>query len=176
MMPLKSGYSEKTLHANIAQLQRDGYGVKQAYAIAVTKARSAYLKRFPHGLPPYHLMTPEERAHRAKMKYGPKPNPAKRGAVDARIRAASKLYKEFSGHEAESAEMIDVPDLPEVGLAIGKCLGLLYETVRDGEREQYIHRFKKSARPLLVSSFDGRQLYLLGGAYRFTERGIVDDK
>jgi len=33
-MPLKKGNSQKTINANISQLIRDGYSVKQAIAIA----------------------------------------------------------------------------------------------------------------------------------------------
>lgn len=62
----------------------------------------------------------------------------------------------------------------KVGLIIGECDGLLYTTERDGKIEKYIHRFKKSSRPLLVSSYDGSALYIVGGRYKFTERGIVD--
>jgi hypothetical protein len=62
-----------------------------------------------------------------------------------------------------------------VGLTIGECNGILYSTVRDGEAEKYIHRFKKSARPLLVASHDGSALALVGGNFRFTNRGIVDN-
>ena len=50
----------------------------------------------------------------------------------------------------------------------------MYDTVRDGESEKYIHRFKKRSRPLLVSSSDGKSLHILGGEYEFTDRGIVD--
>jgi len=62
----------------------------------------------------------------------------------------------------------------DVAFKIGECDGLLYTTVRDGVKESYIHKFKKKSRPLLVSSHDGKQLFLLGGRYDFTERGIVD--
>jgi hypothetical protein len=52
----------------------------------------------------------------------------------------------------------------------------MYSTVRDGRHENYVHRFGAKSRPLLAASSDGTQLYLLGGAYNFTERGIVDKK
>lgn len=63
---------------------------------------------------------------------------------------------------------------PQVGLVIGELDGVLYTTTRDGEVEKYIHRFKKRARPLLVSSFDGHQLGIVGGRFQFTEAGIED--
>lgn len=62
----------------------------------------------------------------------------------------------------------------DVGLKVGHCDGILYTTVRDGKTEKYIHKFKRSSRPLLAASFDGKSLVLIGGSYQFTERGIVD--
>jgi len=83
------------------------------------------------------------------------------------------LFKEFTGMEPDFVDKVKVPPV-DVGLKIGKCDGILYTTVRDGVTEKYIHEFKKTSRPVLVSSFDGKQLLLLGGKFDFTERGIVD--
>jgi hypothetical protein len=93
----------------------------------------------------------------------------------AKISHAIKLYENFSGHTPEFVDSYRLPVF-DVALKVGDVLGILYETVRDGKTETYIHKFKKAARPLLTASFDGKNLYLLGGAYTFTERGIVDDK
>lgn len=96
------------------------------------------------------------------------------GADSAKLQKAVELYQDFSGHEAEPVGKIEFPDNPKIALAIGDVCGIAYETVRDGKTEKYYHAFKKSSRPLFVVSFDGRQLFMLGGAYDFTERGIVD--
>ncbi len=74
-------------------------------------------------------------------------------------------------------EFVDTVEIPrhDVGVLIGECDGILYTTVRDGKKESYIHKFKKKARPIFAVSHDGTQLYLLMGAYRFTDRGIVDE-
>ncbi|NCA24613.1 MAG: hypothetical protein EBS91_08475, partial [Betaproteobacteria bacterium] len=61
------------------------------------------------------------------------------------------------------------------GVAIGEVDGILYSTVRDGVLEKYIHKFRKRDKPLFVVAPDGKALYLVGGNYTFTERGIVDD-
>lgn len=84
------------------------------------------------------------------------------------------MYEEFSGHDAEYYENIDV-EWPKVALQVGECDGILYTTTRDGKVERYIHKFKKSARPHLVASHDGRFLGLIGGNFTFTDRGICDN-
>lgn len=92
-----------------------------------------------------------------------------------KIAKAISLYRRFSGHEPEYITARTLPTT-DVAMLIGKCDGVLYTTVRDGRTEHYIHEFSGKSRPLLVSSWDGKQLYLLGGAYNFTADGIVDRK
>lgn len=93
----------------------------------------------------------------------------------ADVRKAASLYQRFSGHKAEEIAEIDLPAVPPVGVAIGDIDGILYTTIRDGVTEHYKHEFAKSDRPLFVVSPDGKQLFIVGGRYRFTERGIVDN-
>jgi len=109
----------------------------------------------------------------------PVPPSSKAGRVsfadqDAISRAAD-LYQRFSGHDAEVVGKVMVNPLPRVGVAIGEVDGILYSTVRDGVLEKYIHKFRKRDKPLFVVAPDGKALYLVGGNYTFTERGIVDD-
>ena len=104
-----------------------------------------------------------------KRRRNPVP-PARRKQLEQ----AMTLYENFSGHPGEVVTTIEKPEYPDVALAIGTVDGLLYTTTRDGKRERYIHEFKKTSRPLFASSYDGKNLYMLGGAYDFTERGIVD--
>lgn len=104
--------------------------------------------------------------------------PSSRAGMSREVRdqldQAADLYERFSGHEPEAIGRVRVPPTPRVGVAIGEVDGILYSTVRDGVLEKYIHKFRKSDRPLFVVSPDGKQLFLIGGAYTFTERGIVD--
>lgn len=90
-----------------------------------------------------------------------------------RIEKAIKLFQDFTGHDPEYIDKVKLP-VHDTALAIGHCDGILYSTVRDGRKEKYIHKFKPGSRPVLAVSFDGKQLYLLAGAYKFTDRGIVD--
>lgn len=90
------------------------------------------------------------------------------------VQQAARLYERFSGHEAEEAGRVRVPPVPRVGVAIGTLDFIGYTTVRDGVTEKYIHKFAARDKPLFVVSPDGKALYMVGGRYTFTERGIVD--
>lgn len=90
------------------------------------------------------------------------------------VQKAARLYERFTGHEAESLGRVKVKPMPKVGVCIGTLDGVLYTTVRDGVTEKYIHKFMAKDKPLFVVSPDGKSLHMIGGAYDFTERGIVD--
>lgn len=112
-----------------------------------------------------------------KTRRNPVPASSRAGAsrrVRDLVDQAADLYERFSGHDPEEIGRVRVPTIPRVGVAIGEVDGILYSTVRDGKFEKYIHKFHKKDRPLFVVSPDGKQLFLIGGNYTFTERGIVD--
>ena len=69
--------------------------------------------------------------------------------------------------------MITLPDY-DTGLKVGKCCGIMYETIRDGKNEKYLHEFKKASQPDLAISHDGQQIFLIGGSYLFKDSGIND--
>jgi len=87
---------------------------------------------------------------------------------------ARNLYNNFSGHDLNESEYeITIPD-GTVVFPIGTLDGLMYTAIRDGKKEQYLHTFNKKSAPLLVSTSDGLQLFIVGGKYEFTETGIND--
>jgi hypothetical protein len=90
------------------------------------------------------------------------------------VRHAASLVERFKGMDAEIEGTVTVPPMPRVVAVIGLCDFVGYTTERDGKTEKYIHRFKAADRPLLCVSPNGEQLLFIGGAYVFTERGIVD--
>jgi hypothetical protein len=122
------------------------------------------------------LLKPKHVARNVRM--NPVPPSSRAGmsqATRTQVERARDLYERFSGHNAVELGRVKIPPLPAVGVAIGEVDGILYSTIRDGVLEKYIHKFRKSDRPLFVVSPDGKVLYLLGGNYNFTERGIVDE-
>lgn len=90
-----------------------------------------------------------------------------------KVRHAVDLYEKFSGHEPEYLDTHEMRDY-DVGVHIGQLSGVMYETVRDGKREKYFHRFNEKSRPELASSWNGEQLMIVGGEYDFTDEGIKD--
>lgn len=93
---------------------------------------------------------------------------------DAEVREAVERFTGFKGERPKSVSRVSVPTAPRVLLTLGACVGIMYRTHRGGRTDNYLHRFKRSARPTLAVSSDGRTLYLLGGEYRVTDRGIED--
>lgn len=91
-----------------------------------------------------------------------------------KVEQALKLFEDFTGHGATVEGRMHVPD-DDVLVVVGECEAISYNATRDGETHSYQHEFKKSARPVLAVSHDGKRLYLLAGAYRFTHRGIEDN-
>lgn len=90
-----------------------------------------------------------------------------------RIQRAARLYEDFTGDEPRYVEPVKI-EVPAVVMLVGECDGILYSCHRDGKLEHYQHKFRKSSRPLLVSNETGSALFLIGGSYSFTDRGIVD--
>ena len=62
--------------------------------------------------------------------------------------------------------------MPPVVVQLGELVGLIYRSDREQPRRPrtYIHFMEDP--PCLVSNTQGTQLYLVGGSYRVTVRGI----
>jgi len=89
-----------------------------------------------------------------------------------KLRKTIKLFQDFRGDDPENIDTIEVPDY-DTFMVIGELDFVGYSTIRDGERENYIHHFDEKSRPLLCSSHDGKQLIIVGGRYKFGNRGII---
>lgn len=86
------------------------------------------------------------------------------------VKRGKRLFKAFNEREPEHLDKVHVKEYTTLVL-IGPCLEIAYHA-DDGKN--YRHTFRPSSRPLLAVSHDGKQLVLLKGKYRFTDRGIVD--
>lgn len=84
---------------------------------------------------------------------------------------ALRRFKAFHGRDAKPSEIGRIACPAVVALKVGELDGVIYTAT--GDRKKYIHKFKKSSRPLLFVSSDGKQAFILGGGYRFTDRGFV---
>lgn len=104
---------------------------------------------------------------RKKYKVNPVPESQR-----VKVRRAVELFQNFRGDEPEYIDTVEVPDY-DTYMVIGYLDFVGYHTIRDGEDERYVHHFDEKSRPLLCSSHDGKQLIIVGGRYKFGERGIV---
>lgn len=181
---MNAGYSRETVATNMKALREEGKSVQEAALLALSAARVSYFKRFPNGALPRWLAYPK--THLLKHHYDANGRALHSGAgalalrenpsLRSEILQGEELQRAFSGHRTKNIVRLPAQGGARVKVAIGKVLGIIYETRRDGRSENYIHRFAKASRPLLTASADGKRLELLGGAFNFTERGIVDRK
>jgi len=91
------------------------------------------------------------------------------------IEQAKQLLRDFTGMENSNEEYTLEFDDELVVLPVGNLVGVMYDVVRDGKREKYLHEFRKSSQPILASTHDGEQLFIIGGNYKFTDAGIIDN-
>lgn len=87
------------------------------------------------------------------------------------VARAKKFYREFREREPTRARRFPVR-LPRAVAVIGYCDAIQYRTTHGSSAVRYKHSFNKGSRPLLCT--DGKKLFLIGGRYHVTERGIVD--
>lgn len=90
---------------------------------------------------------------------------------DKQIEIAERKLKHFTGKKFTKTKSLHAPN-DSVVYELGKLKAVIYEAEIDGEVNNYIHEFKQSSTPILAVSFDGYQLYILGGEYEVTNRGI----
>ena len=101
-------------------------------------------------------------------------NPIRNASSD--LQRARALYQRFTLRTPGKLKKISIPDTPKIIVAIGRVVGLIYRSNRDGTMQNYRHDFAARSQPLFAVAPDGRSLYMIGGSYKFTGRGIVDRK
>jgi hypothetical protein len=92
---------------------------------------------------------------------------------DSCLKTAQKLFEQFHSFAPPKTLRRRCPRLmPKVLVNLGELRGLIYRSDKEqcGRPRTFIH-FMESP-PLLASDPDGKQLYIVGGNYRVTSRGI----
>lgn len=87
--------------------------------------------------------------------------------------SAIQLYRRFNSFEpCEVLRLTYRRQIPRVLVHLGELRGLIYRSDKwqRGRPRTYVHFMEDP--PILASDPRGRQLYVLGGSYRVTERGI----
>lgn len=59
-------------------------------------------------------------------------------------------------------------------MVMGPCDAIEYSTTHGGKAKLYRHDFAPGSKPLLCAGSDKGQLFLIGGRFKVTSRGIVD--
>lgn len=115
--------------------------------------------------------------HRSKsVKKNPSGYARARDSMLAEWDRAAEKFETFTGHQATHRTSFKQTPI-RAGFALGKLVAVEYEQDRVGDGfSRYRHDFKKSSRPLLVSSVDGKQMTIVGGRFHVSEQtGINDD-
>lgn len=93
------------------------------------------------------------------------------------MQRAADFYRDFHwGDEPDGFSAAKFPKPPKVGTKLGTLHAVTYETHKDGERALWEHEFGEEggAKPDLVADPKSKQLYIIGGDYDITARGIID--
>lgn len=89
------------------------------------------------------------------------------------LQCGRRLYHGFNGVAPAQVVTVHHPRIiPPVVVELGELVGLMYrsEKGQPGRPQTYIHRMEDP--PRLVSNIEGTQLYIVGGSYQVTARGI----
>jgi hypothetical protein len=94
--------------------------------------------------------------------------------TNAYDQAASLLtrFRAWIGSPApKESDLVEIEcESPITALVIGELHAVQYGV--EGQEQTFFHRFQSNDRPLLLSSSDGRQIFVAQGRYEFTEAGF----
>ncbi len=94
-------------------------------------------------------------------------------ALALATRQGAALYEQFNGYLPPGVETVRHPRvMPPLVVELGTLVGVIYRSDKGqpGQPLTYIHRMENP--PRLVCNTEGTQLYIVGGSYRVTARGI----
>jgi hypothetical protein len=90
-----------------------------------------------------------------------------------RVQQGIDLYRAFHSFGPSRARILGRSRIiPPIVVDLGELAGVMYRSDKGqpGQPRTYIHRMEDP--PRLVSNAEGTQLYIVGGSYRVTSRGI----
>jgi len=88
------------------------------------------------------------------------------------LRSSARLWRAFRESPPRRARVVDF-DVPKSLTVMGRATALEYTTTHGRKVQLYRHDFAAGSRPLFCAAPDGR-IFLVGGSFRVTGRGIVD--
>jgi hypothetical protein len=86
---------------------------------------------------------------------------------------AKRIYRQFREADPTHARRVAV-SLPRAVAHIGTVEFVGYMTTHRGKVHLYVHDFAPGSRPALYAGTRRNQLYLFGGRFKVTARGITD--
>ena len=89
------------------------------------------------------------------------------------FRGAFQLHEKFREEKPKRAKVIEF-NVPKALAIIGTLEAVEYTTTHKGKAVKYRHVFAPGSRPYLAAGPKRNQVFLVGGRYHFTDRGIVD--
>jgi len=93
--------------------------------------------------------------------------------MTADVENANRLYREFR-EATPRGQYVRYPRVPKALARLGTCEFVGYQTTHQGRLALYVHYFAAGSRPGLYANTGRGQLYLVGGRFRVTYRGITD--
>jgi hypothetical protein len=83
---------------------------------------------------------------------------------------ATRLFKSFHEKAPKKGQIVALRQKGDIeALEVGQFYGIAY--IAEGKK--YFHKFSSGNRPRVFVSADGKQIYILRGGYRFTDRGFI---
>lgn len=93
---------------------------------------------------------------------------------DPDFRGAFRLHEQFREAKPTRVRRVVAPKIPRALMQLGELEFVGYRTTHNGEVARYMHKFAPGSMPRLMAGPKRGQLFLIGGRYHVTDRGIVD--
>jgi len=89
------------------------------------------------------------------------------------IKRAARLHRAFREEPTRYARKVPFA-VPHAVAVMGHVEFIGYVTTHGGKAHLYIHEFAAGSRPMMTAGSKRNQLFLVGGRYTVTSRGITD--